>query len=405
MFRFWRPSTKVRRTYLDYAAATPLHPEVRAAMEPFGETVFGNPSAIHTEGRAAKQALGEARHTVATLLGIRSEGVIFTAGGTESNVLAIAGYLQWLQQNGRSYADMEVITTPIEHPSVSETLAALTERGVVVREVAVDQGGKVVVSSLRELLSPRTVLCTMAYANSEIGTVQSVHTLARVLRAYGREQGGHSIALHIDAAQAPLWLPCDLPRLDADIVTIDAGKCGGPKGSGLVAMRKHIELSPVLYGGGQERGRRPGTENVAAAVGCAMALRLAQASWQKRAALVAKVRDEGIRILLGAIPGAVLNGLSGSDRLANNINISLLGFDTEYAVVVLDTAGIAASTKSACAGAGGGESHVVRAITADTARSRSTLRFSLGPETTVADLERAAAVLRKFTVQMGTLTQ
>jgi cysteine desulfurase len=367
---------------------------------------LGNPSAIHAEGRAQKAVVSEARESVARVLRVRPSGVVFTSGGTESNVLALVGYLKHLHQStGRTYTEMEVISTALEHPSLRNTLASLEARGVTVTTVPVTSEGLITPAALERVLSPRTVLCSFAYANSEIGTVQPVHALARVLRAYERAHSFNRIMLHLDAAQAPLWLPCDLPRLDVDLLTLDGGKCGGPLGSGLLAMRKDVAVLPILFGGGQEGGRRPGTENVVGIVGVSTALILAQKSWHERSEAVASVRDYGIRELATRLPTAVLNGPVGKNRIANNINISLPGVDTEYAVIVLDSAGVAASTKSACAGAGGGESAVVMATTGDAARARSTLRLTLGPETTAADLTYVVTVLAKHLHMMDELTQ
>jgi cysteine desulfurase len=402
---FEKKPTTPKRIYLDHAAATPTRPEVVAAMAPYLGEHYGNPSAIHSEGRKAKQVVEEARTLVARTLGIRPEGVIFTSGGTEGNALAIVGYLTALHETGRAWSDIEVVSTAIEHPSVMETLAYLTERGVVVRTVAVDGDGIVSPQALTAHLSEKTALVTLAYSNSEIGVVQPVHALARAVRAFERSHNGLDIMLHIDGAQAPLWLPCQLPSLAVDMLTLDGGKCGGPKGSGVLVLRRDIPMKSVLWGGGQERNRRPGTENVPAIVGIARALALAQIGNKERADKVAQVRDAAIKLLSTSVPSAVLNGPVGEQRVANNINISLPGVDTEYAVVVLDTAGIAASTKSACAGAGGGESVVVQAVTGDDARARSTIRFTLGEETTLHDFEIVAEVLKKHITLMHTVSR
>ncbi len=392
-----------RRIYLDYAAATPLHERVKAAMLPYLTEFFGNPSAIHTEGKLARQAVEAARLEVARTLAIKPEGVIFTGSGTESNNLSILGYLDALKANGRSYESMEVITTAIEHPSILALLPVLKAKGVVVHTVAVDTEGVITSEALKTCLSPKTVLVAFAYANSEVGTVQPVSRLARVVRQYEQVEGIH-IMIHLDAAQAPLWLPCQLETLGVDMLALDAGKCGGPKGVGVLALRKNVIISAETYGGGQERGLRPGTENVAGIVGMATALALAQADASVRAEKVRSVRDQAISLLCEQIPGLVINGQNVIDRLPNNINLSLPGFDTEYAVVYLDAAGIAASTKSACAGAGSGMSHVVLALTGDASLAKSTIRFTLGEETTIADLKEVVRILQQFCQKMQTLT-
>ena len=403
MFSLW---SKKRRIYLDTAAATPVSREVRAAMLPYLETGFGNPSAIHAEGIAARLAVEESRQKVATTLGIRPEGVLFTSGGTESNNLAILGRLKYLaRKEGIAYSDMEVVTTRIVHPSILSLIPVIEATGVTVRYAEVDNEGKISVAALEAVLSPKTVLVTFAYANSEVGVVQAVSRLVRTVRQYEKTHTkGRKIVVHIDAAQAPLWLPCALTALGVDMMSLDVGKCNGPKGIGVLATRGQVPLLPILYGGGQEQGLRPGTENVAGVVGAATALALAQADHAKRAVQVSTLRDTFINLLTEALPEVVLNGPRGENRLANNINISLPKFDTEYAVVYLDAQGIAASTKSACAGAGGGESVVVSTLTGDSVRAKSTLRLSLSPDTTLADAKATVAALVRFKNKMSELT-
>ena len=398
---------KKRRIYLDTAAATPVRKEVRAAMLPYLENEFGNPSAIHAEGIAARTAVESSRQKVATTLGIRPEGVLFTSGGTESNNLAILGRLKYLaRKEGIAYSDMEVVTTRIEHPSILSLIPVIEATGVTVRFVEVDEEGKITVAALEKVLSPKTVLVTFAYANSEVGVVQSVSRLVRTVRQFEKTHT-HSrrIVVHIDAAQAPLWLPCSLTSLGVDMMSLDVGKCNGPKGVGMLVVRGNVPLLPILYGGGQEQGLRPGTENVANIVGSATALALAQADYKERAASVSKLRDSFIDLLTEALPEVLLNGPQGEDRLANNINISLPKLDTEYAVVYLDAQGIAASTKSACAGAGGGESTVVSTMTGNSERAKSTLRLSLSADTTLADAKATVTALVRFKNKMNELTR
>lgn len=402
MFAFWR---KKKRIYLDHAAATPLAPAVLKAMLPYLENSFGNPSAIHGEGVAARFVVEEARQQVATTLGIRPNGVIFTSGGTESNNLAILGVLKNLSRTeGVPYSEMEVVTTKIEHPSISALIPILKATGVKIRHVAVNEEGLITLSALEAVLSPKTVLVTFAYANSEVGAVQPVSKITRAIRKYQKEQGT-KIFVHVDAAQAPLWLPCTLPRLGVDMMSLDVGKCNGPKGVGILALHGTVPLLPILHGGGQESGLRPGTENVAQIVGAATALSLAAKKYEERAAKVAKVRDEFLSLIQKTLPQARINGPMGEDRIANNVNISIPGFDTEYAVIYLDAKGVAASTKSACAGAGGGESVVVFEMTKDSDRARSSLRFSLGEDTTVSDITRTLEILKDFQAKMYPLTK
>ncbi len=394
-----------RRAYLDFAAATPLDPQVAKVMRQYEAIDFANPSAIHKEGVRARAAVESARQKIATTLGIRAEGVLFTGSGTESNNLAILGYVKYLaRERGVAYSDMEIVTTALEHPSVGSLLPILESTGVVVRQVPVNEFGQITTKALAEVLSAKTVLVTFAYANSEIGVVQNISRLARQVRE-SEKKFGTKIVIHIDAAQAPLWLPCEMVRLGVDMLSLDAGKCFGPKGVGVLARRGGVALLPIMYGGGQEQGLRPGTESAAAIVGAASAIEKAQTLHIKRAEEVMKVRDRAIALILKELPGTVLNGPTGVDRLANNINFSLPRFDTEYAVVYLDTYGVAASTKSACAGAGGGESVVVKAITNDAERARSTIRLSLGPKSTLSEVALAVKILKRFCEKMTPLTK
>ena len=223
------------------------------------------------------------------------------------------------------------------------------------------------------------------------------------MRKFEKEQGTE-IIVHLDAAQAPLWLPCALEQLGVDMLSLDAGKCHGPKGVGILAVRKNLTVKPIMFGGGQEGGQRPGTENVLAIVGAAEAIELATKGYQDRSDCVREIRDKAVTFLALKLPEAIINGPQGEDRLANNINLSLPGFDTEYAVIFLDSHGIACSTKSACAGAGSGISHVVKEMTGDHARAKSTIRLSLGDDTTNAEMIYAVSILAEYRNKMKPLT-
>ncbi len=406
---------KKPRVYLDYAAATPLSKGVFLAMRPFLTESFANASAIHSEGVLARQAVEVARGRIAHTLQVRPEFVTFTSGGTESNNLAIIGTVEHLLTQGRSLGEMEVVTTNIEHPSVMNTMKALERRGVIVKYVGVDSEGFVKIEELQKLLSAKTVLFSVAYANSEIGVVQHVHAIKKTLDA-AEKKFGTKILFHLDAAQAPLWLSCKFDTLNADLLALDVGKCNGPKGMGVLVHSRRATLAQALFGGGQESGLRPGTENVAGMVGASVALQEAQKDFITRSEKVIKVRDSGIEHLLKEIPEAILNGPAGEDRLANNINISIPGLDTEFATIVLDKHGFAVSTKSACAGAGGGESVVVQAISSNPAlttstpeqaraRATSTLRLSLSPDTTLKNLKDLTKILKTHIEKMNSLTK
>ncbi len=388
------------RVYLDWAAATPLLPAVKEAMVPYLTEFFGNPSAIHAEGQVTRNAVEDARQTIASAVQVRPEFITFTSGGTEGNNLAIFGVVESLAKAGRAYESMSVITTKIEHPSVGETCAALSRRGVQVLYVAVTETGKIDLDHLRTLLDESVVLVSTALINSEIGTVQPVHAIRKILKT-AEEKSGTKVLFHLDAAQAPLWVNCQFDSLSADFVTLDAAKCCGPKGVGVLIRSRRVDIVPAVYGGGQESGLRPGTENVAGIVGAAVAIKHAQEDYQARMESVSAIRDHAIEHMQAELPRLLFNGANGEDRVANNINISIPGLDTEFAAVVLDKHGFAVSTKSACSGAGGGASTVVLETTADPARASSTLRITLGPDTTLEQLQSLTTVLRQHVEQMS----
>jgi cysteine desulfurase len=392
-----------RRIYVDNAAATPIRAVVKEVMSPYLETNFGNPSAIHAEGVLARSAVESSRLKVARSLGIKTGGIVFTGSGTESNNLAILGYLEALHKSGKAYAEMEIVTTKIEHPSILALLPFLEQKGVKISFAPVNEFGTIETAPFVKLLSLQTVLVTFAYANSEVGVIQPVSRLARQVRQFEKEHNVE-IMIHLDAAQVPLWLPCGPEQLGVDLLSLDAGKCCGPKGVGVLAMRKSFKLAPIMFGGGQEGGVRPGTENVMAIVGASEAISLATKNHEERADKVSELRDEIISIIGRELPDALINGPQAGDRLANNINLSLPGFDTEYAVIFLDSHGIASSTKSACAGAGSGMSHVVKELTGDEARARSTIRLSLGEDTTKEEMIYVVSVLVDYVAKMKPLT-
>ena len=393
-------SKKSKRVYLDYAAATPLSREAKAAMLPYLTDSFANPSAIHREGQTSRNAVEVARDSIAHTFEIRPEFITFTSGGTEANNLAIRGAVMAVRRENQPLGELEVITLKTEHPATQKTVAALKKRGVSVQYAPVDDVGLIKIEVFQKLLSEKTVLVSVAYANSEIGVIQKLHALRKTIRQ-AEEKFGTTILLHVDAAQAPLWLNCQFDALKADLVSFDASKCNGPKGVGLLLRSRRAELVPVTYGGGQENGLRPGTENVAGIVGAAVAFQEAQKNWKRRTAAVAAVRDAAIEYMLSEIRHALVNGPIGEQRQANNINISIPGLDTEFATVVLDKHGFAVSTKSACAGAGGGESAGVREISNDPVRATSTLRISLSPDTKLKDLERLTAALKQHINKMA----
>ncbi len=388
MFRFTK-----KRIYLDYAAATPVHEDVWRAMQPYFRSEFANPGAVYTEGVRAVGVVEDARTELARLLGVRPEGVIFTGNGTESNNLALFGVIEKMVQAGKKYTDMEIISSRLEHPSISKVLESLQARGVTVRFAEVAEDGRVEPDTVRSLISKKTVLVTFAYVNSEIGVINPIRAIARVVKETEKKFGTR-ILLHTDAAQAPLWLSCNLNSLGVDLLSLDAGKCYGPKGVGVLVRVRDVELMPVMLGGGQEFGLRSGTENVPLIVGAVRAFVRAQHHHSSRALRVLGLRDVCIQQLL-EIPDVVLNG-SQEHRVANNINISVPGIEGEFVVVSLDLQGIACATRSACGSKKGGVSNVILEYTKDESRATSSVRITLGEETTSKELELFVQSFKKI---------
>ncbi|UNK69820.1 cysteine desulfurase family protein [Microbacterium sp. H1-D42] len=351
--------------YLDHAATTPVRPEVLEAMRPYLTNVFGNPSSHHTVGEAAAEALEWARGRVAAALGMRAAEVIFTSGGTESNNLAVKGIVLGAPRAGQP----TLITTPIEHESILESVDYLRRlHDVDVRMLPVDALGVVTPNALRVALANDAVLVSFGHANNEIGTVQDAAGLIAVAREHG-------VPVHVDAVQSAGWL--DLRDLGADAVSIAGHKLGTPKGIGALGVRSRVPLEPLLHGGGQERGRRSGTENVAGAVGLATALDLAESERESAAAAVAATTSEFIAAVLDAVPRAALTG-SPDRRLPNLASFTFEGTSGEAVLLELERRGVVSSSGSACAAGSDEPSPVLLALGIPAATAQTSVRFTFG---------------------------
>lgn len=389
---------------MDYASTTPLRGEVFEAMRPYFIKNFGNSGSVHAEGFQAKKSLDVARKSVALELQAHADEIIFTSGGTESNNLAIFGVAQALEKKGVPFSKMHFVTTAIEHSSVLECFKELESRGAEVDYVPVESNGIVSPQKIARVLRSETVLVSVQYANNEIGTIQPIRKVGLLIRDHNskfpipnsRHGKMFRTFFHADASQAPLYLDCMVERLGVDLMTLDGHKMHGPKGVGILYARRGTELLPILFGGGQERGVRSTTENVPLIVGFAKAFELASLHRKKESARLAKLRDYFYSNVLKniRINSLIING-DMKERLPNNVNISLLGVDTEFAVLKLDAWGIAASTKSSCLGSEGA-SYVVKALGGEAARADSTLRFTFGLATTKKDVDYLLRCLRKI---------
>jgi len=351
-------------------------------MLPYLSAHFGNPSSVHWAGRRAKQGLEEAREQVAALINARPSQVLFTSGGTESNNLALRGTL-WAARSNRK--GLHVITTAIEHSSVLAPLHALTREGFALTTLSVDSNGRVQVDDLTTASRPETVLVSIGLANHEVGTIQPISALSRVTRERG-------VLLHVDAVQAAGKLPLDVSRLGVDLLSLSAHKIYGPKGVGALYVRKGTGLVPVLAGGPQEREKRPGTENVAAAVGFGVAATLAAQELEVNVAHYLRLTTRLWQGILQRVPNVSLNSPE-RDRLSNTLNVGFAGATGEGLMMGLDLAGVAVSTGSACAAGSLEPSHVLLALGRDTAAAKSAIRFSVGKNTTEQEIERVLEVL------------
>lgn len=350
--------------YLDNAATTPVRREVLEAMAPFLTSVFGNPSSHHELGDAAARALDDARRRVAAVLGMRAGDITFTSGGTEGNNLALKGIaIAAASERGARH----VITTPIEHESILESARYLRRvHGFDVDLVPVDETGRVDPAELTALLRDDTAVVSIGYANNEIGTVQDAGALAAATRTAG-------VPLHLDAVQAAGWLP--LAGTGADALVIAGHKLGAPKGTGVAAIRGRVPVEPLLHGGGQERGRRSGTENVAGAVAIATALELAEAEREASAARVAALRDEFVAAALARLPQARLTG-DPVHRLPGTASFTFAGTSGEAVLLELERRGVITSSGSACAAGSDEPSHVLLALGVDPIVAQTSVRFT-----------------------------
>lgn len=383
----------MKKIYLDNASTTPVSKEVKKAMDKYMTDEFGNPNSIHRMGVVARNAVLGARKTVALTFNSHPDEVIFNSGGTEGNNAAIFGVFNHLRKNGVKYSDMRAITTNIEHSSVLQCFKELERRGVVVDYAPVGENGVVDPVTIKKLLKPETVLVSVMYANNEIGTIQPIKEIAKVIRNFRKNLKPTTYNLqpttfplfHTDACQAPLFLNLNVQELGVDLMTIDGQKIYGPKGVGALFVKRGTTIEPIIYGGGQERGLRSGTENVPLIVGLAKAIEIANKNRNKNSERLSKIRDYCIKKIEEKIPQAVLNG-DRTQRLPNNINISIAGIDPEFVVLQLDEKGIVCSTKSACL-KDESASYVVEALGRDEKYTRTSLRFSLGLDTTKKDTD------------------
>lgn len=404
-----RPKRRIKKEiiYLDYAATTPLDPDVLKVMMPYLGEEYGNPSSVHQLGQRALAAIDEAREKLAKFLGCELREVIFTGSATEANNLAIQGIVKNYKSQITNYEQSttaksqilnpHIITSQIEHDSVLECCRALEKEGVEVTYLSVTKDGFVRIEDVKNALKDNTVLISIMYANNEVGTIQPIAEIANSIHDFRK----HKIQIpnhkqdtniyplfHTDAVQAANYLDCDVNKLGVDLLTLSAHKIYGPKGVGALYVRSGTPLEPLIRGGGQEFALRPGTENVTAIAGFGAAIQqITNYKTQNINSKIQKLRDRLIKEVLKSIPNARLNG-SRENRLPNNANFCFPGVSAETLTIALDQEGIAISSGSACSSRAMQPSHTLLAIGLSEDEANSSVRVTLGKYTTEQEITR-----------------
>jgi cysteine desulfurase len=379
--------------YLDHAATTPVRPEVIAAMMPFLQDAWGNPSSPHAMGRAARAGLEQAKRETAEAVGVEPNQVVFTSGGTEADNLAVIGAALAARAAGRP---MHVVTTAIEHKAALASCHAVCRLGGTETILPVDRHGLVDLAALAEALHQIPAVVSVMWVNNETGVVQPLAEIGRLCRAAG-------VPLHTDGVQAFGKIPIDLDAVDCQMLSISGHKIGAPKGIGALIVRDRKLVESILHGGGQQFGIRPGTENVAGAVALGCAAKLAVADLDDHVKVLGALRDRLAEQLAGSVDGLHFHGRN-TPRAPHILSVSVAGTEAEALLMHLDLAGICASGGSACNTGTIEPSHVLEAMGLDRALALATIRFSFGHESTEADVDRVAAVFPEIVARVRELS-
>ena len=381
----------MKRIYLDYAATTPVHPEVVKAMLPYFSEVFGNPSNIHTCGQEAKGAAEEAREKIANIIGAQYEEIVFTSGGTEADNFALKGVAYANADKGN-----HIITSSIEHHAVTETNKFLKERGFSITCVPVDEHGLIDPDNIKRAITDKTILISLIHANNEVGTIQPIAEIGKISKEAG-------VYFHTDAVQTVGHIPVDVNNLGVDLLAMSSHKLYGPKGIGALYIRNGTKLTSFMHGGGQERNRRASTENVSGIVGFGRALELAQQEMHHEAERLTNLRDKLINGILGQISHSRLNG-HPLKRLPNNVNVTINFIEGESMCLNLDLEGICSSTGSACSSTSNEAPHVLLAIGIPPEQAYGSLRFTLGRWTTAEEIDRVLDILPRVVAKLRAIS-
>jgi len=381
----------VRKVYLDHNATTPVHPEVRKAIEPYLGDQFGNPSSIHWAGRDVRKGVEDARQEIASFFGCQPLEVVFTSSGTESDNLAIKGIAYRKGKAGK-----HIITSQVEHPAVINTCRFLEKQGFRVTFVPVNRYGIVEPDSIRDALAEDTILVSVMYANNETGDIMPVPEIGAIAREAG-------VVMHTDAVQAAGKIPIDFGTLPVDLLTFSGHKVNALKGTGGLIVRKGVEIEAITHGGHQERGRRGGTENVAGIVAMGKSFQILKEGMEEEVAETRRLRDRFEKGLFERIPELVLNG-HPTQRLPNTVNISFRFVEGEAMLLNLDMMGIACSSGSACTSGSLEASPILLAMGADPTDAQGALRFSLGRGNTEEDIDYAVDAIETVVTKLRALS-
>ncbi len=391
-----KTKSKIYSVYLDHAATTYMRPEVLRSMQPYFSKTFGNPSAIYEAGRIANGTINDARRTISGILHALPENIIFTSGGTESDNLAIYGTARAHAKQGK-----HIISTPIEHHAVLHALEDLEKEGYTITFLKVNKEGLVDPKEVIKAIRTDTILISIMSANNEIGTIEPIAEIGRELLRYRKEHNTAYPYFHTDACQAAGYLELDVEKMHADLLTINGSKIYGPKGVGVLYVRRGVKLKPIIVGGSQERRLRAGTENVPGIVGLAKALELAQKEKSKESIRVSKLRDYLWKKLQEKIPNLHLNGPALEDkRLPNNLNVTFMDVEGEALLLYLDQHKIMCSTGSACTSTSLEPSHVLTSIGLPYEYAHGSLRFTFGHCNTKQDVDYVIKHLPKIVEQL-----
>lgn len=375
--------------YLDHAGTTGVSDEVLELMLPYFSEKFGNASSVHTIGQEAKFALDNSREMVASCLNSRVGDIIFTSGGTESDNAALIGAALALKDTGN-----HIITTAVEHHAVLHACQYLENMGFEISYLPVDGQGKIDLTQLSTSINEQTILVSIMYANNEIGTINPIAEISHLVKSRAAELN-RTILVHSDAVQAAGFLSLDTRELGIDMLSLSGHKFYGPKGTGVLYLKRGTPFLPILFGGSQERERRPGTENVAGTVGLSAALQIADSLREQTSEHCRYLRDRLIKEIMTQIPASILNG-STDNRLPNNVNFSFEGVQGESILLGLDMAEISASSGSACSSGSLEPSHVLLALGQSSELARGSLRMTLGKSNTLEEIEYVLNVLPKL---------